>query len=130
MTENTVQTTTGEQNVPETRAEEQTLRPPVDIFEMSDGLVVVADLPGAPKDQVDINVHEGVLTIHGKVKQEPVGTPLRNEFELRDFYRQFRLTDEVDTENIRAEMKYGVLTVTLPKAEKAKPKRIEVKTSS
>ncbi len=130
MTENTVQTTTGEQNVPETRAEEQTLRPPVDIFEMSDGLVVVADLPGAPKDQVDINVHEGVLTIHGKVKQETVGTPLRNEFELRDFYRQFRLTDEVDTENIRAEMKYGVLTVTLPKAEKAKPKRIEVKTSS
>ncbi len=130
MTEHTVQTTTGEQSVPETRAEEQTLRPPVDIFEMTDGLVVVADLPGVPKDQIDINVHEGVLTIHGKVKQETVGTPLRNEFELRNFYRQFRLTDEVDSENIRAEMKYGVLTVTLPKAEKAKPKRIEVKTSS
>ena len=130
MTEHTVQTTTGEQSVPETRAEEQTLRPPVDIFEMADGLVVVADLPGVPKDQIDINVHEGVLTIHGKVKQETVGTPLRNEFELRNFYRQFRLTDEVDSENIRAEMKYGVLTVTLPKAEKAKPKRIEVKTSS
>ncbi len=130
MTEHTVQTTTGEQSVPETRAEEQTLRPPVDIFEVTDGLVVVADLPGVPKDQIDINVHEGVLTIHGKVKQETVGTPLRNEFELRNFYRQFRLTDEVDSENIRAEMKYGVLTVTLPKAEKAKPKRIEVKTSS
>ncbi|MFP4191266.1 MAG: Hsp20/alpha crystallin family protein [Candidatus Hydrogenedentota bacterium] len=130
MTEHTVQTTTGEQNVPETRAEEQTLRPPVDIFEMSDGLVVVADLPGVPKEQIDINVHEGVLTIHGKTKQESVGTPLHNEFELRNFYRQFRLTDEVDPESIRAEMKYGVLTVTLPKAEKAKPHRIEVKTSS
>ena len=130
MTEHTVQTTTGEQNVPETRAEEQTLRPPVDIFEMSEGLVVVADLPGVPKEQIDINVHEGVLTIHGKVNQESVGTPLHNEFELRNFYRQFRLTDEVDPENIRAEMKYGVLTVTLPKAEKAKPHRIEVKTSS
>jgi len=130
MTEHTVQTTTGEQNVPETRAEEQTLRPPVDIFEMTEGLVVVADLPGVPKDQVDINVHEGVLTIHGKLQHEAPGTPLHNEFELRNFYRQFRLTGEVDTENIRAEMKYGVLTVTLPKSEKAKPKRIQVKTSS
>ena len=130
MTEHTVQPTTGEQNVPETRAEEQTLRPPVDIFEMPEGLVVVADLPGVPKDQVDINVHEGVLTIHGKLQQEAPGTPLHNEFELRNFYRQFRLTEEVDTDNIRAEMKYGVLTVNIPKGEKAKPKRIEVKTSS
>jgi HSP20 family protein len=101
--------------------------PPVDIYETDHALAVIADLPGVRKDDVDIRVDQGILTIKGKVKYTPPKELVRGEFSLLDFFRQFQLSDEVNQEKISAESKNGVLTITLPKAEKAKPRQIKVK---
>jgi HSP20 family protein len=110
-----------------TRDEDLYIAPPVDIFEAEDALTVVADLPGVTRDSVDIRVEDGILTIKGKASYRPHANALREEFRLHGYYRQFQLSDVVDQERISAESKNGVLTVTLPKAEKTKPRQIEVK---
>ena len=110
----------------EIRGEGQYLLPPVDIFETKDSLVVVADLPGVDKDGVEVRVKDGLLTIEGRAKTATRGDALYSEFTLRDFYRQFQLDDEVDQEKISGNLKHGVLTVSLPKAEKHKPRQISV----
>jgi HSP20 family molecular chaperone IbpA len=109
-----------------TREESRYMVPPVDIFEGEAALSVIVDLPGVQKEDVDIRVDQGVLTIKGKVRYEPPKNPIRAEFGLLDFFRQFQLSDEVDQSKISAESKNGVLTVTLPKAEKAKPRQVKV----
>lgn len=106
--------------------EARTLLPAVDIFDHGDELVVVADLPGVKKDDIDIRVENNVLTIRGNVQPEDHGGYILREYHLRPYFRQFQLGEHVDQERIRAEMKYGVLTIGLPKAEKAKPKQIQV----
>ncbi len=115
-----------EQKVPDTRDEERTLIPPVDIFETAEGLAVVADLPGVAKENVEINVDNSLLTIKGKAKSILPGDPLVREYQLLNFFRQFELSDKVDRENIRAEMKFGVLSVYLPKVKEQIPKKITV----
>ncbi|HOZ49836.1 MAG TPA: Hsp20/alpha crystallin family protein [Candidatus Hydrogenedentes bacterium] len=112
---------------PATREESRTLVPPVDIFETSDALVVIADLPGVAKETVEVHVENDVLTIKGGTKTSEKGDMLRREFELRDYFRQFELGEQIDQEKIRADMKTGVLTIHLPKVEKVKPKKIDVK---
>jgi len=119
-----------ETKAPTTREEGTTLTPAVDIFEMTDGLGVVVDLPGVKKDGVDVRVENGVLSITGKPCSCLKGTALYREFELANYSRRFQLTDHVDQDKIKAEMKNGVLTLHLPKAEKAKPKRIAVNVAS
>jgi HSP20 family protein len=109
-----------------TRDESLYIAPPVDIFETEDALTVVADLPGVGKDAVDIRVEDDVLTIKGRANYRMPAHDMREEFHLYGYYRQFRLSDEVDQNKISAETNNGVLTITLPKAEKSKPKRIEV----
>lgn len=101
------------------------MTPPVDIYEIEDGLTVIADLPGVRKEDIDIKVDNNLLTIDGKTSYQTQDSIVR-EFNLTDFYRQFQLSEEVDQENISAEMKNGVLTINLPRAEKAKPKKISV----
>ncbi|MBN1568454.1 MAG: Hsp20/alpha crystallin family protein [Acidobacteria bacterium] len=110
-----------------TRDDTLYLAPPVDIFETDDALNVIVDLPGVEKDGVDIRVEDGILTIRGKANYRPKANVLREEFNLQGYYRQFQLSDEVDQEKISAESKNGVLTITLPKAEKSKPRQIKVK---
>jgi HSP20 family protein len=110
-----------------TREETRYMVPPVDIYETDSSLAVIVDLPGVPKDDVDIRVDQGILTIKGKVKYDPPKDLIRSEFGLLDFFRQFQLSDEVDQAKISAESKNGVLTITLPKAEKAKPRQVKVK---
>lgn len=114
---------------PATREESRTLTPAVDIFEIEDGLAVIVDLPGVDKDHVDVNVDNNILTIKGVVDQAEQGDPLYREYKLLDFFRQFELSDRIDQEKIHAEMRNGVLTLRLPKAEHAKPKRITVEVS-
>ena len=115
-----------EQQVTATREETRTLTPPVDIFETNEGLAVVVDLPGVEKDDVDINVENRILSIRGKAKSVLPGDPWRREYQLMDFFRQFELGDAADRDAIRAEMKYGVLTIHLPKAKEKAPKKIAV----
>jgi len=117
---------TGEKSLA-TRDEAIYIAPPVDIFENEDSLIVVVDLPGVAKDGVDIRVEDDILTIKGNAKYAQPANVLRQEFTLQNYYRQFQLSDEVDQSKISAESKNGVLTVTLPKAEKSKPKQIKVK---
>jgi HSP20 family molecular chaperone IbpA len=109
-----------------TRSQEQYERPPVDIYETSDGLTVVADLPGVSKDHLDIQVNNNVLTIQASTHNGLPGVAVHREFHLGNFLREFRLADTVDIHRIQAELKNGVLTLHLPKAEQAKPKKINV----
>ena len=110
-----------------TREETRYMVPPVDIYETDSSLAVIVDLPGVHKDDVDIRVDQGILTIKGKVKYEPPKNLIRGEFGLLDFFRQFQLSNEVDPVKISAESKNGVLTITLPKVEKAKQRQVKVK---
>ena len=129
MAEKTVPVTQ-EKEVPasreETRETEAHLHPPVDIYETEGALTVVADLPGVAKEDLSVNVDENVLTIEGRTKHIAGGDPVWAEYRLLNFFRQFQLPEEIDQEKINAELKGGVLTIQLPKAEKAKPRRIDV----
>jgi HSP20 family molecular chaperone IbpA len=118
--------TAGEKSIA-TRDETLYIAPPVDIFETEDSLTVVADLPGVGKDGVDVRVEDNILTIKGRANYTPHSGILREEFSVQGYYRQFQLSDEVDQGKISAESKNGVLTITLPKAEKTKPRQVKVK---
>jgi HSP20 family molecular chaperone IbpA len=98
----------------------------VDIFETEAGLTVVADLPGVSKDNLNIEVKNDLLTLQATTNVNLPGDSIYQEFQLGGFFRQFRLTDTVDTNHIQAELKHGVLTLRLPKAATAKPRKIEV----
>jgi len=110
----------------ETRSQERYVTPAVDIYESLEGLLVKADLPGVAKDGLDLRVENNLLTIRGRAAHCAPGELLYREYELASFFRQFELSDKVDQLNISAELKNGVLTLNLPKAEEAKPRRIDV----
>ncbi len=106
--------------------------PPLDIQETADGLVLEADLPGVPPDQLEVRVEDNVLTIYGRVTWPmPEGSRLLyEELHPGDYYRSFILSDEVETEKISADFDQGVLRLKLPRAAKARPRKIEVRTST
>ncbi len=109
-----------------TRSQERAVTPPVDIYETSDGLVVKADLPGVAKDRLDVRVENNLLTILGRTTHSIPGDMLYREYELVNFFRQFELSERVDQAKISAELKNGVLTLNLPKAEESKPRKIDI----
>jgi HSP20 family molecular chaperone IbpA len=111
----------------ETRSQEQYVTPPVDIYETGDGLVVKADLPGVSKENLDVRVENNLLTIRGRSAHVAPGDPIYREYQLVHFFRQFELNERVDQGKISADVKHGVLTLMLPKAEEAKPRKIDVK---
>jgi HSP20 family protein len=104
-------------------------RPNVDIIETKDDLQLVADMPGVKSDSIDIRFEDGLLTVHGTVEPrwDEQSAMLLNEYGLGDFRREFRVSEQVDAGRISAAYADGVLRVTLPKAEAAKPRKIEVK---
>jgi HSP20 family protein len=104
--------------------------PPVDIIEGKDGLVLKAELPGMDKKDIEVRVENNVLTLQGERKRESETKEdgyYRCERAYGTFSRSFSLPTAVDTSKIGAEYKDGVLSVSLPKAEEAKPKQIDVK---
>lgn len=110
------------------RAQQNYVRPAVDIFETEQNLILVADMPGVEKERLDVNFERGVLTLKGEIKATGRGEPLFREFSLgSSYYRQFELSDDFDTDKTSAEFKNGVLTLTLAKSEAAKPKHIEIR---
>jgi HSP20 family protein len=109
-----------------TRAQERYIQPPVDIYETPEGLVLLADLPGVAPSDLTIRLEENILTIQGKAKHAVASEPIYREFELAHFFRQFELNDQVDQGKIAARLNHGVLTLELPRAEKAKPRQISV----
>jgi HSP20 family protein len=111
----------------ETRSNERYLRPAVDITEKEDCLTIIADLPGVRKENLEIGIDKGILTIEGQVDPGAPGNEVYREFELMSYYRQFQLPEAIDQDTTQAEFVNGVLTLRLYKAEAAKPKRIEVR---
>jgi HSP20 family molecular chaperone IbpA len=105
--------------------------PLIDIHEGPDGLVLEADLPGATEDNLTIQLEANVLTLQARIEPRNLGEvrPIHEEYRPGEFFRSFILSDEVDRNGITAELKHGVLRLTLPKAERAKPRRIEIKAS-
>ena len=107
------------------------LTPLIDIHEGPAGLVLEADLPGAVEDGIAIQLEDNVLTLHARV--EPTVPPgarlLHEEYRVAPYQRSFILSDEVERGRITAELKHGVLRVHLPKAERARTRRIEIKPS-
>lgn len=104
--------------------------PAVDIAERDNEYLVKVELPGVAKDEVKITLESNILTIRGEKKQEKdekKGNYHRVERSYGSFQRSFTLPTSVRSENIDATYADGILTITLPKAEEAKPKQIEVK---
>lgn len=104
--------------------------PRIDIHEEADGLVLEADLPGATAEGLTVTVDGHVLALHARVAAPlPPGVlPLLEESPLGTFAREFILSDEVDRDRITADLSRGVLSLRLPRAERARPRRIEIKT--
>jgi HSP20 family protein len=85
-------------------------------------------MPGVDKSNVDINIESGVLTVEGRLdfsKYEGM-QPVYTEYNVGHYRRSFSLSNKIDQGKIRADVKDGVLTITLPKAEEAKPRRISI----
>jgi HSP20 family molecular chaperone IbpA len=104
------------------------LMPPVDVIEDSGGITLYADLPGVPKDKLDLHVEADTLTIEGEVKlAQPEGLDATYaEVNTPRYRRVFTLSKELDPSKVSAELNNGVLKLRIPKAEHARPRRIEV----
>jgi HSP20 family protein len=107
--------------------------PPVDVFENKDAVQIMAELPGVKPEDVKISLENNVLTIRGEKRQtaeEKTDHVHRYERYYGVFERSFTVPSTVDAEHIKASYDLGVLTIRLPKLEKAKPRQIEVKVES
>jgi HSP20 family protein len=102
--------------------------PALDLYQNSDNVVAVLELPGMRKEDIEISLHDGTLTIAGERKSSGSNGEKaeRTERYVGSFRRSISLPVRVDANKVQASYRDGILTVTLPKAEEAKPKRIEV----
>ncbi len=109
----------------------RTYVPDVDIYETADSLWLWADMPGVDEHSLELNVADGVLSIQGRVGLQDYDnlTPVYTEYNVGNYARRFTLSNEIDAERIKARMTNGVLELELPKAERAKPRRIAVAAS-
>ena len=106
-----------------------TLVPPVDICEDKDSVTLFADLPGVAKDGLNLQIDKDTMQIFGRRtadKKDPAESHY-TEMPLKDYYRAFTIGEEIDREKISAHLNNGVLKVVLPKAERVKPKKIDIK---
>jgi HSP20 family molecular chaperone IbpA len=110
----------------------RTFVPRVDIYEIEDRVVLLADMPGVDENSVDITLEKNILTIRGDVHMESSDNYQLSyrEYQIGNYERTFALSDEVDREGIEATVKHGVLQVLLPKAEEVRTKKIAVKATS
>ncbi|MCA8092302.1 Hsp20/alpha crystallin family protein [Burkholderia anthina] len=109
-----------------------TLTPAVDIYEDSQGVTLWADLPGVTKDKLDVRVHDSRLSIEAESVVPTPATLRLQHAEVREphFARTFTLSPDFDTSKIDASLQDGVLKLTIPRRDEARPRRIEVKTSN
>lgn len=103
--------------------------PKSDIYETEEQIFVVMDMPGVQKDNLEISLEKNLLTVSGFVSYEPPeGYSLAiAEYNVGDYERSFRISNQIDQDKIEAQYHNGVLRLTLPKAEEAKKRKIEVK---
>jgi HSP20 family protein len=105
-----------------------TYRPRLDVIEKADAYEAIVEIPGAGKDDVELTLEDGVLRIHAKVAgRDPDGRNWRRrEYGTGDFVRTLRVGDAIDAERIGANVENGLLMLSLPKAEAAKPRSIRI----
>jgi HSP20 family protein len=110
-------------------ARRMTLTPTVDVFEDSQGVTLWADLPGVTKDKLDVKVHDGNLYIETEADLPTPAGPRLQHAEIREphFARAFSLSPDFDTSRIDANLQDGVLRLTIPRRDEARPRRIAVK---
>ena len=102
--------------------------PTADIYETQDALKVVLEVPGVEKSNIDVRVEDGILNVDGRLdlaKYQGL-QPLYTEYNIGHYSRSFRLSNKINQEKIDAELNDGVLSLTLPKVEEAKPRTIRV----
>ena len=111
------------------QAARETYTPPIDIHESPEGLILEADIPGATEQGLHVQLEDNVLILYARIEPHvpQEATLIHEEYPLGDYHRSFILSDEVDRERITAELKNGVLRVLLPKADRARTRRIEIK---
>jgi HSP20 family protein len=112
----------------ETTVPARAFLPTTDIFETDQALTVVLEMPGVDKESVSASVENDILTIEGRIdfsKYEGL-QPVYTEYNIGHYARSFQISSKIDQDRISADMKDGVMTLVLPKAEKAKPRKINV----
>jgi len=116
---------------PEQTRNRRVYSPRVDIFEKDNTIVLLADMPGTDEKNINISLEKNILTITGEVDvQQRQGYQLEYaEYGVGDYSRSFTVSEDIDRDKIEATVKNGVLRLTLPKAEAAKPRRIDVRAS-
>lgn len=111
----------------EVQRRQEFIAPEVNIFETKDGYVLEAEMPGVNKQGLEITLEGNVLTIGGHRHEDKApGQPLVRECVKADYRRMFELDPAIDTSKISARMDQGILTLTLPKSERVKPRKITV----
>jgi HSP20 family molecular chaperone IbpA len=102
--------------------------PATDIYETDDGLMVVMEVPGVERKDIDINVENEVIRVEGRIDASKYDglDPLYTEYNVGHFARSFTLSNKIDQQKIGAQLEDGVLTLTLPKLKEAQPRRISV----
>lgn len=115
----------------QTRENDAALLPPVDIFEDTAGITLLADLPGVSKERLNMQVERDKLIIEGEAQIElpDAMEPLYADVRSTHYRRSFTLSNELETDGIEATLKDGVLSVRIPKREEVRPRKIEVRTS-
>jgi len=109
-------------------AERSFVAPDVNIYETDDGYVLQAEMPGVAKEGLEITLEGNALTFIGRRRDETVpGNALYRESRGTNYRRMFELDPAIDTDKISAEMRQGMLVLKLPKAERVKPRKIEIK---
>jgi HSP20 family molecular chaperone IbpA len=113
----------------ETTIPTRVFMPTADIYETQDALTVILEVPGVDRNKVDVRVEDGVLNIEGRLDFSNYQglQPLYTEYNIGHYARSFRLSSKIDQSKIGAELKDGVLSLTLPKVAEAKPRTIQVK---
>jgi HSP20 family protein len=112
----------------ESTAPGRTFLPETDIFETPEALTVVLEMPGVDRNSIEANVEDDVVTIEGRIdfaKYEGM-QPVYTEYNVGHYARSFEISNKIDQSKISAQMKDGVVTIVLPKAEQAKPRKIQV----
>ena len=104
-------------------------RPDVDILERADAYVIYADLPGVDEKSVQVRVERDMLMLDAQLATLPGAgwSPVRSEYRLGGFHREFRLSDRVDVDAVSASMRDGVLELRVPKSARSRPRAIEVR---
>jgi HSP20 family protein len=108
-----------------------TYQPNVDICDRGTEVLLVADIPGARADGIDVSFEEGVLSVHAAVPaRELPGRSVHEEYGIGDYRRTFRLGDEFDASQITADYRRGVLTIHVPRLAAVRPRKVEVRSGS